>query len=357
MKQQKPVFRIFSQNTGLSHPDTLSLKEEKELLQEELKDSYFHLPIELQEIAGKTVYVINHERDAVTKYYMGWSAEDDLEYELGDRKFFDPSLDVRDKCNGTIKVNFTQKFVKTIAIGKVLGEKDKKVLLGMKLLVHSIIAHELLHAYQYHTNPVRALSNPIPPFNDCRSNCPEGLCDPNLLEETKKKIEYERDAIALQRSYVNSEAFNAFADSLDRFEESNPELFKKGAIWWLASNKHETSISEYYLRQYIREKEEGREFSDLLKTTYEGQYMPPLLVYQIKQLNDSFARSDTLNLNQAQDNLKGILRTWKCYCEPGTTTIRQRIQRTFPYLVLVNDRFNLELDRCKRMKIVELDFS
>lgn len=302
-----PNFVILSENLGLPDSDVLSVEEEKRLLLEALKDSYQYLPVNLQIIGGQVTYVINHTRQPVTKYYMGWSAEDDTDYRLGDRAFFNPSLDVTDPKNGTIKVNLSQKFIKTIAIGQFLGKNDELVLLGMKLLARSIIAHELLHAFQYSTNPVRALSNPIPPSTDSRNNCPEGLCDLELLQETKRKIEYERVAVALQRSYVVPEAYEAFAKALEKYEGEVPEQFKKGAVWWLVSGKHETSVSQYYLRDYVRERRKGNQFSELLRIVYEGQYIPPMLVYEIKSLNDALERGDPFQAMDVRRQLDIIL--------------------------------------------------
>ncbi|UVT22066.1 MAG: hypothetical protein H8K03_09330 [Nitrospira sp.] len=342
-------FVIISENKGVPDPDVLPIEEEKLLLEEALKDSFAHLPQHLQIIAEQTVYVINHSRETVTKHYMGWSAEDDTEYRLGDKSFFKPSLDPRDPRNGSIKVNLSQKFMKTIAIGKILGKKDTRVLLGMRLLVRSILAHELLHAYQYSTNPVQALSNPIPPSNDCRTNCPEGLCDLKLIEGTKRKIEYERAAIALQRSYVAAVEYEAFANALDEYEHTVPDKFEKGSLWWLVSGRHETSLSNYYLRQYVKEREKGREFGELLRIVYEGQYIPPVLVYEIKSLNDQIEMGNVLVNERAKERLARILSEWKSFCEDGTIILKSRLQDPLPYLASVNQRFNLEIQRCNRL--------
>lgn len=342
-------FVIESQNSG-KDPDSISLDEEKRLLRDALLDAYPHLPPNLQSIAYKAAYFINHNWVAVTKVYMGWSAEDDPDYKPGDKRFYDPSLGIDNPNNGTIKVVFTQKFMKTLAMGELLGKTDQSLLEGARLFARAIIAHELLHAWQYHTQPVSALTTVINKTALGNAiNCPNGLCDTKLLEQHKKKIEYERDAFELERKYVNPELFNRFANALDKYEVENPELFKKGGMWFLLSGKNQSPLNEYYFREKAKNKNLGREFGRLAKLTYEGQIVPPQLVYDLKRVNDSIESSDTSKMAQ-KETFDKILNKWTVFCEPESTQLLKRIVGPLPYLKAVNERFNLELKRFERLE-------
>lgn len=85
---------------------------------------------------------------------------------------------------GTIKVSLTERLLQLFLLArKVSAAGDAAVLDGARRWRGEVVAHELMHAWQFHTGPVRDLSHGDA-FHD-------GLPDPALLAEAGKKVEDE----------------------------------------------------------------------------------------------------------------------------------------------------------------------
>jgi len=278
-----------------THPmgnDRFDHVEEIVLLKRAVSLAYPYLPEELQEIAPQVFYVVNHRAVGLTKQFMGFSAEDDPEYNYyhGKEAFErDPRNtgkqfkgDTEFYPEGTIKVNVTEKFIQVLKLCKILMmQTDDPVLLrGLQAGILALIAHELKHVLQYHTHPVRDLGR----FPDL---VVDGLAPLDLLDEARIKIQYELDAADLDRTYLDKESLLAYADAFDSYERAHPNEFEPNGRFSLLSSKLPKPYKEYYLIQASRVVHLRQQFSKVARISYYSQTIPPEKVHDLIALKMS----------------------------------------------------------------------
>ena len=339
--QPTPSFTVVCERGGRHAADADSVPAERELqlLRDAVSDTYPLLPPELQDVARRITFMVNHDKKNLTKRYMGWSAEDDPDYRYPDTQFFP---------GGTIKANFTEKFIKALDLGTRLGETDPRALAGVRVLWREIVSHELRHAWQYHTGPVRDLAS-------APEMVREGLADEALLAETKKKVAYEHAAFATGRSFQvgHREDLLSLADAIEAYASANADLFADGAPYHLAALDAANPVVGRYLREDSKDIDLGDRFNDSEKIIYEGQYAPAEIVLRLKKRNDvleAAARTaGALNVDDAipasrDDSFKA---EWKGYMEAGK--LSEAVKDSYPYLRGVEARYNQELERYDRL--------
>lgn len=128
-----------------SDPDRLDYKREMFLASWWLKVTYPMWPSEIQGIARRSLFVVNHRQVAATKVFAGWSAEDDEDWAGDSRLWFE---------GGTIKVNISERtiqyfdFVYTYVYPQ-RSDNPKAWLFGKELMFGGFGHHEVLHEAQY----------------------------------------------------------------------------------------------------------------------------------------------------------------------------------------------------------------
>lgn len=336
-----------------SDPDRVSPERERELLQVALSDTYPLLEAKLQETARRVTFMVLHKGED-TKIYMGWSAEDDLDYQYPDTRFYGETyVDANGrKGQGTIKVNFTEKFVRTLDLGLKLGEKDPAVRRGIRGFWRQVIAHELTHAWQYHTAPVRDLYLAKDP-------APGGLADLQLLDETKRKVAYERQAYGVGRRFGKGfeKDILALADAIEALSKSEPKLFEKGGPYRLLALDAANPVVKRYLRDETEYIAFGEEFTPKARVIYEGQYAPAEAVRWVHAIN---GYKEAMRAHELAKGLTGVQprdfsaemaelrRVWASYMEAGP--ISETLVESYPYLKLVKERYAVETGRYEALR-------
>jgi hypothetical protein len=127
------------------------------------------------------------------------------------------------------------------------------------------------------TKPVRDLKSGKP-----EEVCPDGLCDPDLVEETKLKIGYEDAAFVRQLKFVSDEQVVALARDYNAIVEAHPEFFAKGARYGLLGS----DFANYYMKVLQAAREAGG-ISGSASVVYHGQYRVPELALELHQLLES----------------------------------------------------------------------
>ncbi|MBI3288455.1 MAG: hypothetical protein HYZ74_02925 [Elusimicrobia bacterium] len=343
-----PAFKIVCELNAAHDTDTDRLDPQREikLMREAVEATYPNLSPELQSIAEKVPFVINHSQKVLTKTYGGWSAEDDPEYRYPDTHFFGETYVDADGATkqGTIKTNYTEKFIRALDLGARLGEKDPAVRRGMLAYAGFVIAHELEHARQYHHKPVRD-------FAQEPSSIKDGLADAVVLKETKLKIEYEHQAFAAHRRYVaGKEAdLTALADALEAYAKAHPaETQAGGAYALLAAGVANPFVAR--LRDEIKYIPLGERFTETAHILYYGQAVPPELTLRAKRLADTVrtARSAAASLDadissteaEWTKELEAMDKEWKSFMASGPMS--EKLVQSFPYLKGVVERYERE---------------
>ncbi len=293
--------------------------------------------------------------------YSGFSAEDDPKYdkEKLDTKFFNPDLSLDHPNQGQIRVALLPKFLQamtfayTEAVNHYRQTQDESTLVAFQSYAVALLYHELNHAAQYHLYPVTDI---LVGDEKGDKNCPEGLCDPDLIRATNIKIFYEEQAyqINVTISSAMKEEMAAAGQFLLDFEEKNPNLFEPGAKFYLLSKNYKNPFHEYYLTnvalhgdQVLNEK--GRFFLGKdYYINYCSQNIPAQLVWDIvglkKKLNDNNITKDSAEI--LLEKLKEQLLVF---------TVNNNGDKSFkaiklwPYLAPIGDRFWKEYDEIKAM--------
>ena len=349
---QTPVFKVVCDLGGRHGEDADRVPHARELslLREAVEDAYPHLPTFLQEVAREITFFVSHEKVKLTKRYMGWSAEDDPDYRWPDTRFYpqeyvDPTGVNR---KGSIKANFTEKFIQTLELGGELGKASPAAARGTRSFAREIIAHELAHAWQYHTWPVRDLSRTKDP-------APEGLADPAIIRENRTKTEYEHQAFAIGRRYGRGFEKDrlALADAIEARAKAEPALFAAKGPYHLLALDQPNPVVGRYLREETKNLNLGGDFTPTAKVIYEGQHVPAELVLRLKRYNDiaELFRSQLEGggmtaaalLDVEGPSVAEIKKDWDAYMNAGP--ISGAVKESFPYLKAVEARFNKELER------------
>lgn len=318
---------------------------------------YPHLPSHLKEIAKNVSFVWNkHSR--LTNKYMGWSAEDDTSF----YKYPDTNLyHINDSPKGTIRVNFTNKFLNVLELGRYLDKNEmwstfdidgQLAREGWRDFINAIIIHELTHAYQYTQKPVMSISEAIsldmPVIKD-------GIVEDKLLEETYLKIEYERDAMQAERKAYEPDSLRAFAELIINMENNKPEFFDpRNGKFRLLTNKPENHkimqgldnnsdfgnpFAEYYLIGSANGKNLGRNFSQAEEKVYVGQYQPCIIV---KTVSEILSESE-IKINS--NKLLELQKQWEYYMEDDDSDITVE----YPYLLNVKKRYEKDIKKLEKL--------
>ena len=316
-------------------PDQLTEAREREILQAAIADTYNFLSDspQLQEIVrGGLHFVVNHTWDPITKKYFGWGPEDDPEYKYPDKNFCNAATP-----EGTIKINLSQKFMKTLDLGLKLGEEyketDPEIMEGVKSFYRTIIAHELLHTYQWHTYPVAALSM-FP--ESCTTN--NGLCDQEMIKGTRLKIKYEEDAFAQNKKIAEPDADKIikFANAIDKYESEHPEEFnpENGQYRILSSTSKFSPVVKRLVKLANDAKSDNRALTGTTKISYYGEYRPCELNWELMNI----VMSGPAPYDRTK--VESIVSEWNEYMNnPDYPDESKALLITFPYLKPVKEGF------------------
>lgn len=300
--------------------DRVTAEDELFLVRHYARMNFERLPENLREIYGKVTFVINHSNPA-TKIVGGWSAEDDPEYRYPDVNFYP---------EGTIKVNFSEKLIQFLQFTYWVLElhpENSGMAAGANEFILAYILHELKHAEQYHLKPVRSLST-------IRGSCKDGLCDKNILEETKQKIAYEKEALLLGCNTFTSEglaALDKVQDYIDRYPNDFSVL---GPFNLLGKD-----FVRYYLSS-IKPIIAAQDFAGGAKTMYEGQWVLPELVWKLMELND---RRKNDSFPEYSELVAETVSKWRGYINTGTDY--EKLLNFYPYIRDVEKRFYKEIGK------------
>ena len=336
--------------------DRVAPDEEARLLRDAVADAYPVLPPYLQEVARHVPFMVLHKWTAVTKKFMGYSAEDDPSYAYPDTHYYGERYSARDaqgnatEKTGTIKVNFTEKFIRTLELGRKLGAGNSRAAEGIRAFSRGVIAHELNHAFQYHTGPVRDLER----FPEAIKN---GLADPQVLSDTEKKVQYERDTYGVERGIEagHQDDFLALADAVEAYARANPDLFKTGGPYHTLALDVPNPLVGRYLRENVRTIGMGSQFNDSEKIIYEGQYAPPSIVLRLKRINDVMEKEQkaaTALLDGGVASIKApdvteLENQWAFYMT--ATPLAQSGKETYGYLKDVEKQYDAQLARYRSL--------
>ncbi|MBI5630463.1 MAG: hypothetical protein HY921_06225 [Elusimicrobia bacterium] len=331
-KRPTPRFNImceFHGNHGVDS-DRSDPAYEIRLLQELYAWVYSRMPPHLQRTAAETTAVINHSRTAFTKIGVGgWSAEDDLDYKYPDKTFYP---------QGTIKTNYTEWLINALRFGDQWDKEYPGLKKAMLDYHGAVVVHELVHAWQYSREPVRDLAS-VP------GSCPDGLCDEKLINETEKKIKYEREAFEAEKPFKKAmaEAMLIRLYAYDKHLQRYPQHFKKGGPYALLKPKKDF---QKRWRQVARDFESGK--SDLedpnVRVSYEGQYIPARNVRALVSVraNTSLPAAD---FAQACLDARKIKEETDPYFNNPYRS--DELREEYPYVKDVEKRYQRELNELK----------
>lgn len=326
---ESPAFKIVCELGGEHGRDSDRIEPSREikLLAHAYAWVYPQLPQHLQQTALESVAVINHKNVQLTKTFSGWSAEDDPEYRYPDQKFYP---------QGTIKTNYTERFLRMLDWGERAAAINSNVALAVRRYAAAVIAHELIHAWQYHQKPVRDL-------NSVENSCPQGLCDEHLIEETKIKVAYEKAAYEAEKPLYFSQDALIIAQTLQNHQDQFPEDFAPGKPFYIftaAGGKTD------WVQRFFKEAESlkiGDAFA-ANQLTYEGQYVPAENVRKLVDINELAAHYCDLEVFMA---LGPAVENIKTQTEPffNGSDNSKALQNAFPYVSSVQERYRAELTR------------
>ncbi|MBI5629308.1 MAG: hypothetical protein HY921_00280 [Elusimicrobia bacterium] len=322
-------FKIICELDGKhgSDPDRLEHRREIALVGKAYEAAFESLPPHLQETALETVAVINHKNVVYTKSSVaGWSAEDDPEYVYPDRGYFP---------NGTIKVNYTEYFVRILELAEKMGRNDPKTAKAFQDSIGEIIAHELLHAWQYHRNPVRDLMS-VP------GGCPQGLCDEGLLEETRLKLEYESQAFETAKLFDPARR-RILADALEKSLKTDP----KSVMGPLLSEKILGGLKDT-LRAMADLEDAGKSPMEAYKTLYYGQYIPARNVRALVAINQMLERENAHIWGDSSMESNPCANKKTIFAETAPYLASKKLPRLYPYVAAVKARYQQELERLEK---------
>lgn len=318
-------------------PDRLSAGQELSILRQILTDTYPHLSPALRSVARGTTFVIDHHHKPLTKFAFGWSAEDDPDYHYPDRNLYHPKRNPR----GTIKVNFTERFLKALELGLKLGNEDPRAMAGLQGFYRSVVAHELTHSLQYQTAPVKDFSR----FPDAIK---DGLPNEAVLKDAQQKVEYERRAFATGKLYENKNDLLSLANTAAVFEQANPQLFEpNGAYRLLSQNGPAGTSFANRMKSEAKFMDAAGGFPDSVRIGYESEVVPPAVVLELKKLNDRLAANPT-EAEKKKEAAEAI-RLQKQWDEYMAGPLREKATIQNPYLAPVAQRYDRELARFQKL--------
>lgn len=150
--------------------------EEKDLIRWLINNVYPDLEQNQKTLIDNGLFFVMNYDKKIAAAVLAFGPEDDPEYEYPDKNLYP---------DGTIKINFTFSMLDSIRPINS-PDIDPRVKKTLRKFLIGVIAHEIKHAEQYMEHPVSALS--------AFSDCPEGICDPQKLKDTRIKMRYEFEA-------------------------------------------------------------------------------------------------------------------------------------------------------------------
>ncbi|MBT3393232.1 MAG: hypothetical protein HN833_02400 [Elusimicrobiaceae bacterium] len=301
-------------------------------------------PLYFQKEIKEIPFGINHSFVELTKYYMGYSAEDDLEFDNKNNGYY-PA--------GTIKVFFTEKTLQIIKFYNDIKEDEKynKISEGVAVLLLRALGHEILHAWQYHKNPYKDLKRIAK--EDVRVMIENKKFDEDILKGSYKSVFYEYQAVNLLDSQTSKEFENSVEKigiamtMFEEYEKQNPSFFEaSGKYEYLSSSQDKRSFLKKYLGttkmliemernlDEILAEEQKKEFEvetrlpfyfEIYDLLYNGQIVP---VYALKKLWKISAQ-ESITENDLQ-RAKRIEAESMKYLSIG-------LDEEFPYLALIKE--------------------
>jgi hypothetical protein len=299
-----------------------------------VRDTYPLLPPELRATIDQLTFVVEHD-DTITvrgktsqptKMFMGWSAEDDKDYRYPDRAF---------APKGTIKVNLTEVFVQLAAFCASGLLHDGAETTGCKESVRKVVAHEVLHAYQYHTDPVRDLAS-------TPGACPDGQCDPGPIAETRRKIDYERAAWVFGKTFQTVGGMVAFSLGAHRVAREHSALFAEGGRYSLLGPMLVEEITPDIATEVLG----AKDFTGGAKAFYEAQYRMPQLARDMHLLLTMIAIEEPERA-VAEKRYAKLASAWYELVSDGAVT--HDLLGMYPYLTAVAHRFEADSSEALRL--------
>ncbi|MBI5631375.1 MAG: hypothetical protein HY921_10890 [Elusimicrobia bacterium] len=330
-----PKFKIVCELGGKHGADPDRVKHDLEiaLIQQAYENVFDRLPPHLQQIALETTAVINHKDKSTA---LGWSAEDDLDYRYPDTEFYP---------KGTIKINYTEFFVRRLELGRKLGLNDPKVAKAFQEDAGDAITHELTHAWQYHNRPVRDLMM-------VQGSCPDGFCDEALIRETALKIEYEREAYAGTKRF-DPDRRGIISDALENYFLANPqENAPGGSYHGLMAEKVLIGIIARGRTASAQERA-GINPIETHRIVYYGQYIPARNVRALIELKKSYLSDGHFQVWENGDRLTnrcGRLNDIASETAPYFSGEEGgQLKEWYPYVSSVENRYRREMGALKEI--------
>lgn len=279
--------------------DARSREEDQRIINIVVLDTYSTLPKYLKDIATQVTYYVDHKTE-ITKVYMGYASEDDEQYVYPDKTFFNPDTNP----NGTIKLNFTEKFVQAcdFLVNIIKNNPNNKTLVAAaRSWYRSVVAHELLHAYQYHTNPALDFER-----NESwigQKNTIEGklITFEDVVKGQRAKTEYERAAYELTMSYQTLVGIETLAQATAVYMIEHSDQFKDNGKYSLLNDKLKNPFLGRYMieiggdiKTYSITKQPGVTWI----MTYEGPTRPMEILLQMRKIDQDTQMSQDAKAQQ-----------------------------------------------------------
>lgn len=323
----------------IKDPDRLGGLEEIKLARNAVTQALPYLDEEMREVVSEFSFVVEHRWPSYTKTYLGWSAEDDPLYDELTTELFH----VEKNPKGKIRAVFTEKFIQFLKLGTLIPENDRAARLGHRAFVSAIVAHEITHVLQYHKHPVRDVERFA--GNDFKDGL---VLSEDLMHGVEQKIEYERDAMEIDRSIIQSvadgqgkRALLALADKIESMRK-DPKLQKALRSYLrLMGGDQPNDIVEYYARSGAKELNLGREFAPQHVATYEGQLVPLKVVYGLVRLKQNL-KDGKITLSEAIRERDTLARQMEGIRQNQTVWVNLK-SKVLTYLTDVENRYEREM--------------
>jgi hypothetical protein len=330
--------RVRCELGGAHGDDPDRIAEDERLVVAAIEMTYPRLPAYLRALVDELTFEIDHDdvirangkESRPTKMFLGWSAEDDPDYRFPDRTLA-PA--------GTIKVNFSEVFVQHVAFCESGLLKDEVALAGCRDSVADVIAHEVLHAYQYRTAPVRDLAT-------TPNACPDGLCNPYAIRDTKKKIEYEREAWVFGTRFHTVAGMVAYSVECHAIKKQHAALFQSGSRYGLMGAGPDELPPTSKLVEHYAKYRNSNDFDEGSKAFYEGQYRFPDIALSLSLLRDDIEKG-SIDRDETRRQYQRISAIWfEATADQGAL---EHLLATYPYMTAVMHRIEVDSSRVRKL--------
>lgn len=195
----------------------IEARAEKEwlLLQQMLERIYPKLRPDQQAVIDRGLFFVvsywgeEEGPEGITWQYHGFGPEEDREYRY-DRELYP---------QGTIKISIT---LRSLAIEELANTVPDPIVSRVLQEVRSrnLIVHEVQHVLQIMRRPIRPLIRP--------EDCPGGLCDPEHLEDSRRKMLYEFEALRRDFKEARGPIEKKDLEYTAKWLEGHPEVLVPG---------------------------------------------------------------------------------------------------------------------------------